>query len=217
MITRLVPLLLLCALLAAGNASAREEVTYHGCVDAAGRTVEALADPTLQAVVATRVEDGRAVIRYNQHVLPRLQPATRLFLFGHECARLNLGMAPDGPRSVDDARRADCWGLVTLLRSRLLGISDIAVIQADLQLSAEKWRWIPGPARSFDLPACEREAAGRLQLSLPAVPQEDANACTRACADTLLACQRGCRGAACEPCLGRYEACVSGCEAGLAR
>jgi hypothetical protein len=215
MIVRLV-LLLVAVLPALGTALAQERITYHGCVDALGRAVEAVEDATLPATFATRVEGGRAVIRYNPQALPDLQPATRMFLFGHECARLNLGIAPEAPRSHDDARRADCWGLTTLLRSRVLGVSDVAVIHADLQRSEDAWRWLPGPMRRVDLHACHREASG-LQWALPTVPQEVANACTRACADALLACQRACRGPACEPCVVRYAQCARSCDDGLAR
>lgn len=215
MIVRLV-LLLVAVWPALGAALAQERITYHGCVDADGRAVEAVEDATLPATFATRIEGGRAVIRYNPQALPDLQPATRLFLFGHECARLNLGMAPEGPRSRDDARRADCWGLITLMRSRVLGVSDVAVIQADLQRSDDAWRWLPGPMRRVDLHACHREASV-LQWSLPTVPQEAANACTRTCADALLTCQRACRGPACEPCVVRYEQCVRNCDDDLAR
>lgn len=196
-----------------GSVPARAQTTYDGCVDAAGHAVRSILDPGLDAMFATRVEEGRAVIRYNPDALPRVQPLTRLFLYASECARLNLGMPPEGPRTDRDARRADCWGLTTLVRSGLVEEADIVSIQADLTFLGEEWRRVPGPIRGFDLPACHREAAGRPSLASPPPGQDDWNTCTRTCGDTLFACQRQmCRGPECEPCMARYEACVSLCE-----
>lgn len=196
-----------------GVASAQVQTTYGGCTDASGNAVQSILDPGLDATFATRVEGGRAVIRYNPDVLPRLQPLTRLFLYASECARLNLGMPPVGPRVPDEARRADCWGLTTLVRSRLVGEDDIAAIQADLTFLQDEWRRVPGPVRGFDLPACHVASAARPSLASPPPGQDDWNTCTRTCGDALYACQKGeCRGPACEPCMARYESCVSLCE-----
>lgn len=214
MLGRLLLLLVCCVMVPAGSAVAQVQTTYHGCVDASGRAVESILDPALTMSFETRIENGRAVIRYNPDVLPRLQPATRMFLFGHECARLNLGIAADAPRSADAARRADCRGLTTLMRSQLLGVADFAVILADLQLSADEWQQVPGPARRVDLFACYRDAtSGFSGRAASVAADEQWNACTRGCADTLLACQqRVCRGPACEPCVARYEQCVRSCD-----
>lgn len=213
MFKRLMVLVACLGLSLSGSVPAQVQTTYDGCVDASGNAVRSILDPGLDATFATRVEEGRAVIRYNPDVLPRIQPLTRLFLYASECARLNLGMAPAGPRADVDARRADCWGLTTLVRSGLVGEADIASIQSDLNFLGEEWRRIPGPVRSFDLPACYREIVDRPSLASPSAGQDDWNTCTRACGDTLFACQKNvCRGPACEPCVARYEACVSLCE-----
>ncbi len=214
-------MLVLVALLAgllSGSAAAQVQMTFDGCVDASGRAVPSVLDPGLNATFATGVEGGRAVIRYNPDALPRLQPLTRLFLYSSECARLNLGMPPVGPRDVSDARTADCWGLVTLLRSNLVQASDIEMIQSDLRFVGEEWLQVPGPIRTFDLPACYREHATRPSLAAPAPGQDDWNTCARACGDTLLACQkRVCRGPECESCVANYEACVRQCDSRFPR
>ena len=201
------------AALLIGSASAQGVMTFDGCVDSRGQPVRSILDESLAVTFETRVEDGRAVIRYNPALLPQLPAPTRLFLFSHECARLNLGMAPQAPRTLADARRADCWALTTLLRSALLRPDDVAPLQASLSFTLEEWAVLPAPPRGFDLPACHRESASRPSLLHPAPSQDDWNACTRRCGDTLLACQRRvCGGGECEPCMPAYRACVADCE-----
>jgi hypothetical protein len=207
---------LICILFAAlqvGVASAQGVKTFEGCVDSRGQPVRSILDESLGVAFETRVEGGRAVIRYNPGLLPQLPASTRLFLFSHECARINLGMAPEAPRTLADARRADCWALTTLLRSSLLRPDDIAPLQASLSFTLEEWALLPAPPRGFDLPNCYRESTARPSLLYPAPSQDDWNACARRCADALLACQRRlCGGGACEPCIPAYRDCVAECE-----
>lgn len=210
---RLWPLFVLFLALQAGPASAQGMMTFDGCVDARGQSVPSLLDESLGVAFDTRVEDARAVIRYNPAVLPQLPAPTRLFLFSHECARLNLGMAPDAARTLAEARRADCWALTTLLRSGLLHPDDIGPLQASLSFTLDEWAVLPAPPRGFDLQACYREGAARPSLLHPAPSQDDWNACTRRCGDTLLACQRRlCGGGECDPCMPAYRDCVAECE-----
>ena len=87
-----VPLALLAVLFAAismlrASGAVAQDVTYHGCVDAQGQSVESVADPSLSGVALAGVESGRPVIRHNAAVLPQLTAQARLFFFAHECAR----------------------------------------------------------------------------------------------------------------------------------
>jgi hypothetical protein len=169
--------------------------------------VASILDTTLADVVASRSEGGRPVIRYNPAVLPRLRPASRLFLYAHECARLNLGLPTAGERSLASARRADCWALASLARSGLVkGAAEVAAIQADLAFTAEEWLRLPGPPRRFDLAACRAPAPAAL---CERGPQWDA--CVRQCAAPLLGCERG--GPAAAACGAAYERCTAACEA----
>lgn len=204
--------LLLSLCLACGLAVAADEgePIYGGCVDAAGAGVPALADPGLPAVVATSVEAGRAVIRYNPEVLPRLRAETRLFLFAQACARLNLGHPAQGELDAAAARRADCAAVATLRRSGFAEPGTIAAIEADLQLTDEEWTRVPGPRRAVELAGCQ----GRGNLLLPdagAAGRPAWNACVRACAAPLYQCQARCAAAGCPDCEAAYERCQRAC------
>lgn len=198
--------------------SAQEQITFDGCIDPAGGAVRAVLDPSLVTSFETRMEGGRPVIRYNPDALPRMQTPTRLFFFAHECARINLGYAPVAARMLVDARRADCWGLVTLLRSGLIDERSVATIQSDLSFSVDEWSLLPGPPRGFDLPACVQAHAARPSLLHPTPGQDDWNTCARSCGDALLVCQkRVCAGPACEPCVRTYDQCVAACDSRFSR
>ncbi|NMG43288.1 hypothetical protein GPA22_06025 [Aromatoleum toluvorans] len=202
---RLMLVAVLAQLCAGGWAQAQEQTTYHGCTDADGRAVAAVSDPALDRVVASR--PGAPEIRYNESALPRLQPETRLFLFAHECARHNLGQPLAGARSEADARRADCHGLASLLRSGLLDAARIDALERDLKFADGEWERVPGPPRAFALRACAAETAARRILTRPTPAQPEWNACVRGCGARLRACAP--RTAACED---AYERCASLCD-----
>lgn len=182
------------------------EISYHGCTDRGGTQVVSVADPAAPVLVSTHFEAGRQYIRYNPQLLPRLQENTRLFLYAHECARHNLGLALDRALTPDEAQRADCWGLESLLRSGLLkDAGALAALQDDLQFTTDEWLRLPGPPRAFDLPACQRSIASRPSLVHPPAGQDDWNTCVRRCGETL----RACRTATCN---ADYERCVATCN-----
>ncbi len=204
----------------AGSAVAQDRMVFDGCTDPGGVAVPSVMDTSLARTFETRLEGGRAVIRYNPDLLPGMPPKVRLFFYAHECARINLGRAPEAYRMLADAREADCWGLVMLTRSGLLEDRDVPAMLPDMRFSLEEWEWMPGPPRGFEwyLPACLRDYAERPSLSGPPRAQDDLNACTRGCADTLYQCQqRVCRGPACEPCVQTYEQCVTDCSSRFPR
>lgn len=217
---RFVLFVCLCVMAVAGVAHAQVRMTFDGCLDSNGVQVPSMLDDTLARTFDTRIEGGRPVIRYNPDLLPDMAPKVRLFFYAHECARVNLGMAPDAPRMLADAREADCWGLVTLIRSGLLDDRDVPAMLPDMRFAIEDWSLLPGPPRGFEwyLPACLREYADRPSLVHPPSGQDDWNTCARGCADTLYQCQqRTCRGPACEPCVQTYEQCVTTCSARFPR
>lgn len=195
----------LAQLCAGGGAHAQEQVSYYGCTDTEGRTVAAVSDPGLDRVVASR--PGVREIRYNESVLLRLLPEARLFLFARECARHNLGQPLDGVPSAADARRADCHGLQSLLRSGLIDAARIDALERELQFSADEWERIPGPPRTFALRACVAENAAHRLLTRPTPAQPEWNACVRGCGERLRACVP--RTAACDD---AYERCVALCD-----
>lgn len=200
-------------LCAAGAAGAQDETVYGGCVDARGAAVPTLIDLQLPQAVATGIEAGRAVIRHNPDLLPRLLPQTRAFLVAQACARLNLGYPAQGELDATQARRVDCAALATLRRSGLLGEGGASELDADLRLSDEEWRWLPGPQRSFALATCGAERVpGRLQLG-PTTESPAWNACVRACAAPLYRCQARCAAGECADCEAAYARCERACDA----
>ncbi|TVT54675.1 MAG: hypothetical protein FHK80_16490 [Azoarcus sp. PHD] len=199
-----------------GNAShAQDQTLYGGCVDAKGRMVVAAPDPTLPSAVSTRIEGGRPVIRYNHAAIPRLDERGQLFLFAHECARLNLGLPASAQRTPADARRADCWAASTLLRSGLIRTEDLGLLQETLDFSAEEWSRLPGPIRRIDLRSCPRHLSPSLHV--PGPGQDDWNTCTRRCADASLSCQGGVAGRSDSGCDAAYSRCVALCNSSFPR
>lgn len=193
-------------LCAGGGAQAQEQTSYHGCIDADGRAVAAVSDPALERVVASRA--GRAPeIRYNEAILPRLTAEARLFVFAHECARHNLGLPVEGARTEADARRADCHGLESLLRSGLLDGARVDALERELQLSPEEWAQVPGPPRSIALRACTAENAAQRLLLRPTSARPEWSACVRSCGERLRSCAP--KTAACDD---AYERCVALCD-----
>ena len=196
-----------CSAALSAASQAQDQTFYGGCVDAAGNAVAAIEDRSLPGPVNTRVEDGRAVIRYNTAALPGLGERGHLFLFAHECARLNLGMSPTAPRSRDDARRADCWAGDMLRRSGLVPLEGLAALQPNFEPGVADWRLLPGPMRRIDLLSCPRHLSPSLQG--PASGQDAWNTCARHCGDTLYACQRRATADACE---AAHSRCMSRCD-----
>lgn len=185
-------------------------MTFDGCVDEHGAQVAARPAPAQAAFVETRLVDGRAELHYNPDALPGRKELTRLFLFAQACARHNLGIA-GGTISPDEARRADCWGLTTLLRSRLVGDEQgVAAIQADLDLGADEWTRLPGPPRRFELASCYREALRLPSAAAPGASQVELNACLHGCGDRLFHCQGGALSAG-GSCMHAFDTCSAAC------
>ncbi|MCB1888195.1 MAG: hypothetical protein KDH20_11365 [Rhodocyclaceae bacterium] len=204
-----IPLILLVVSLAA-PAEQTPSLVFEGCTDARGGPIPAVAEPSQAAFVETRQGSAGAELHYNADALPRRKDLTRAFLFAQACARHNLGLAPTG-LSVSEARKADCWGLSTLMRSQLVADeSGVAAIQADLDLSADEWARLPGPARAFNLGACYREAIRLPSSAPPSGNQRDLNACLHGCGDRLFRCQGGALSAS-GACMQQFETCEAAC------
>lgn len=207
--------MLMTALLAMSGAGAMDEgePIYGGCTDARGAAVPALSDPTLPAAVASRVEAGRAVIRHNPAVLPRLLPASRHFLFAQTCARLALGHEAGVALDAAQARRADCLAIDSLRRAGLLEGISLPALAADLRLSDEEWAAVPGPRRDLDFATCGGSTGGLLLPAAAGAGQAAWNACVQACAAPLYRCQARCAAGDCADCEAGYERCVAACGA----
>lgn len=215
----LVPLALQAALLAVMTvllaAGARAQgVTYDGCVDAQGQSVESIADPSMSVVALAGVESGRPVIRHNAAVLPQLTPQARLFFFAHECARHALAQPLDKAPALDDAQRADCWAIGALRASQTFADDHAErALEAELNLSDEAWPSLTGPPRTFNFAACV--SRGVLRLPGQASPSEEqlrADRCVQLCGDRLWQCQNRCRDDACRaPCEAAFDRCEAAC------
>lgn len=195
---RLVFALVACLLLP--SLASAQDLTFRGCTDATGRAVPSRIDEGLAEVVATVVEKGRLAIVYNPRALPGISDPARAFLYAHECARHNLGIEREA-RTMENAKRADCWGLATLQRSGLLkGEGDVAALQSELVFTPEQWGSIPGPKRGFELSSCAMQAKPAF------TPEPGWDMCVHKCGDRLFRCGRS------QSCLSTYDACVAGCN-----
>jgi hypothetical protein len=201
-------------LLAAGVRA--QGVTYHGCVNAQGQSVESVADPSMSGVARAGVENGRPVIRHNAAVLPQLTAQARLFFFAHECARHALAQPLDDVATLDDAQRADCWAIGALRASQTFADDHAErTLEAELNLSDEAWPSLTGPPRTFNFSACASRGVLRLPSQTPPTEaQLRADRCVQTCGDRLWQCQKRCRDDACRvSCEAAFDHCEAGCAA----
>ncbi|MDP5239091.1 hypothetical protein Q9Q94_06085 [Uliginosibacterium sp. 31-16] len=216
--TRLFGALICACTLFAQTALAADTVSFSfaGCTDSRDKPVASQADPALAVLVETRLVEGNRVIFYNPSRLPQLLPETRAFLYAHECAWTRLGMPIDLDRSVENARRADCWAVDTLTRSKLIKAGALEAIEMDLAMaSTDSASQLPSPSRELKLAAC----AGGKVLSSPASRSKGTvlemgsataspawNACVLGCGNKLFACGRG------SSCQSSFDQCKAGCN-----
>jgi hypothetical protein len=201
---------LLLALLS-GQAAATETVVFESCFDGRGKTLRGVADTRQAVLVRTVGQGGRREIHYNPDILPQLSSNARYFLYGHQCARQALNANGD-PATL--ARQADCIAINTLLDAGLLKYGDLPGLQRELDFSAADWALLPGPARRIELDNCRPSAGDVLRLppaTHPTARQSEWNACVRACADRLWACQKSCGRGACDACQASYDQCKAAC------
>lgn len=208
---------LLCtALLFAQAAFAAETTSFNfsGCVDSRERAVASQADASLPVLLETRLVEGNRVIVYNPSLLPQLLPETRAFLYAHECAWTRLGMPIDQTRTAEQARRADCWAVEILSRSKIIkNAATLAAIESDLALAAGSAEQLPGPARELKLAACSASKAlkttakGSVVQIDSALPEASPawNTCMQTCGNVLFACGRA------KTCTDRFDQCIAAC------
>ncbi|MEC5385424.1 hypothetical protein VVD49_06790 [Uliginosibacterium sp. H3] len=184
-----------------------QNMAFNGCTDAKGKPVAALADDKLQAVAQYGLADGQPVIRYNPQLLPRLLLETRLFVYAHECGRQYLGFPATGDRTAVQARQADCWAYDTLKRSALSSAPVLAAVEDDLNMVAEDWAVLPGPAREVKLASCGgAPAATKGSLALPSGPARSKwDQCQQSCGAKLRSCGRS------ETCQIAFNQCSVAC------
>lgn len=128
--------------------SLRAQITFGGCFDSRRLAVGAVQSSTLNDVArAVPNSIGPSVIQYNPNVLSKLQPATRLFFYAHECAHLAI--------PTSDESKADCWAAKTLSSRGLLNDSAFQIVQGDIaQFGRGDWTHLAGPQRAINLAAC---------------------------------------------------------------
>ncbi|HSD36287.1 MAG TPA: hypothetical protein VLC92_02195 [Rhodocyclaceae bacterium] len=184
-----------------------QDMGFDGCKDAKGKAVASLADDKLPVVAQYGLAEGQPVIRYNPQLLPRLLLETRLFVYAHECGRQYLGFPATGERTAVQARQADCWAYSSLKRSVLSTTPVLAAVEDDLNMVAEDWAALPGPAREVKLASCGGAPAAKKEgLALPTGPVRDKwDTCQQRCGSKLYSCGRS---AACET---KFHECSAGC------
>ncbi len=136
---------------------ASAQMTRAGCVDLFGQPIVPVVSHRITDVGMARRDrrGGRPLIIYNPRLLARLKPQTRLFFYAHECAHHALGHTIGLGHPLAVEQEADCWAVRNLVRRRILGPRDIAVVQADLAALARGDRThLPGPERAKRLPGC---------------------------------------------------------------
>ena len=139
----------------AGQGARAQE--YTGCTDAKGQAVAVLEDPKARRVFETRLVGGVPVIVHNPQLLPDLWPAARLFLFAHECARIQAGYLPPAPQTVAQDRSLDCQAVEWLVRNGRVRADDIGLIEKALNgLRRSDWRYVAEEPRRVEVAACYR-------------------------------------------------------------
>ena len=200
-------LFLLALLLGLVTGGVRAEIVdLVSCTDVNGRLIPGKPDPSLATIVASGVEGGQRVIRYNPELLPNLSTLAHQFFFAQECARVALGEVPGAVLSPARAHEADCVGVTILETAGVLRRhAMLETLQGELVFSDEQWGQLPGPRREFSLTACPRKSTIRLPLATPLTANKaEWNACIRACGDPLFHCKG--------ECLAAFERCVAACK-----
>lgn len=201
----------LCNLVSAAHAQETVSFSFAGCTNPQGKAVRSQADPALAVLVETRMIDGDRVIVYNPSMLPQLLPETRAFLYAHECAWANLGLPVTTERTAENAHRADCWAVDTLVRSHLISRGNLDSIENDLTLAADNAAQLPQPPRQYNLASCSAGKAARGSgnvLDVNATPATQAwNNCMQSCGNRLYACGRS------SACMATFNQCTSACKA----
>lgn len=154
--------LVVLVLVGADLSSAHAQVTFDGCVVRTPNgpiPVASVRNDNLQDVAQAnyqRLPNGAVipVIFYNARVLSWLQPATRVFFYAHECAHHVLDHMGRG-LPLGHEQEADCWAIITLVRTGTLSDPDITTIQRDIARAGRgDWTHLPGPQRAFNLRRC---------------------------------------------------------------
>lgn len=211
---RLLPLVWMTAALLAAPATQAADVTiFESCVDSRGQTLQAYADEQQAELVRLSTdEQGKAAIRYNPTVLPRLGFIGRLFLYTHACAR--HGLAGGKSHEMSMARSADCMAVSSMLADGMVTREDLPSLQGDLAFSDDEWKVLPGPKRAFELTTCRQLSGDSLKLPVadnPSPQQTTWNGCERGCADKLWTCQKRCARGECDACLDAHRQCRTNC------
>jgi hypothetical protein len=139
-------------------AAASAQAVYEGCVDSRGVSVASVPTGQIGDVAMAAVDPwtGTPVIFYNPLALSWLAPATRRFLYAHECAHHALGHTITGYTApVYQEQEADCWAARRLADGGSFTDADRGPIAQDLaRLAPGDWAHLPGTRRAANLEAC---------------------------------------------------------------
>lgn len=199
------------AALAGQGARAQE---YTGCTDAKGQAVAVLEDSKARRVFETRLVGGVPVIVHNPQLLPDLWPAARLFLFAHECARIQAGYLPPAPQTVAQDRSLDCQAVEWLVRNGRVRADDIGLIEKALNgLRRSDWRYVAEEPRRVEVAACYRRIVESLAKKAEGT-KRDWSRCVEVCGDQMVDCRAagGRVGETTVDCMQVYLICVDICN-----
>ena len=145
--------------------SAKAQISFGGCFDAANRPVPSVSAPGLPDIATSTLTPlGAPVIYYNPGYVAAAGPVVGRFFYLHECAHHALGqvlalasgrLAPI-PFAAEQA--ADCAAIVYLVRTGEFGRRELAIVQASFTGNPGNWTHLPGPVRATNLTACLQNA-----------------------------------------------------------
>jgi len=174
------------AALAGQGARAQE---YTGCTDAKGQAVAVLEDPKARRVFETRLVGGVPVIVHNPQLLPDLWPAARLFLFAHECARIQAGYLPPAPQTVAQDRSLDCQAVEWLVRNgRVRATTSVSSRRRSTACAAATGATWPRSRAGWKWAACYRRIVESLAKNAEGT-KRDWSRCVEVCGDQMVDCR----------------------------
>lgn len=125
------------------------------CRDARGIAVAQVIAPDLNDVAQARLDaDGAPIILYNPIAVAIVHRQTQLFFYWHECSHHALGHDFSNVTPTQE-QAADCYAIVTLVRSGQLSAADMQVVQRDVvRFGRTDATHLPGRQRALNLNAC---------------------------------------------------------------
>jgi len=129
---------------------------FESCYDPFSNDVEIpyIEDDINNVAVATRLEDGTAIIYYNPEVAADFEEPTQVYWYAHECAHQYIGHTY-GYIDNNPEQEADCWAIHRIVGSGQIGDAEYALIKKDIsRVPGDGDRYLEGPDRADQLDVC---------------------------------------------------------------